>query len=72
MITIEKEKLQLARNSGGKNIAICIGGFGEKKSNNGSQYFQQNRIYYGGIALCLPANLPSGSYYYVIKDEFKK
>lgn len=45
-------------------IAECIGGIGEKNSNGGTQYYQQDRIYSGDIALAHPANLPSGSYYY--------
>lgn len=45
-------------------IAECIGGIGEKNSNAGTQYYQQDRIYSGDIALAHPANLPSGSYYY--------
>lgn len=48
-------------------LATCIGGVGSKQSNGGTQYFQQDRVYYGDIALCCPANLPSGSYMYVIK-----
>ena len=48
----------------------CIGGVGEKKSNGGTQYYQQDRIYSGdGIAMCHPANLTSGSYMYAFKDE---
>ena len=47
----------------------CVGGFGEKKSNNGTQYYQQERVYQmGECSLCLPANLPGGSYNY-ITDE---
>ena len=42
-----------------------IGGLGEKKSNNGTQWYQQDRIYAGGnISMCLPANIPGGSYWY--------
>lgn len=44
------------------------GGVGEKKSNGGTQYFQQDRVYTSdGIAMCLPANLPGGSYKYLVR-----
>ena len=47
-----------------------VGGFGEKKSNGGTQWYQQDRVYGGGnIAMCLPANLPGGSYWYYLDDE---
>lgn len=52
-------------------LARVIGGLGEKKSNNGSQYFQQDRVYMGDIALCIPANLPGGSYKYMVNDKSK-
>ena len=46
----------------------CLGGLGEKKSNSGTQYFQQDRVYsMGDVAMCLPAQLPGGSYNYVEK-----
>ena len=44
----------------------CIGGLSaDKKSNGGTQYFQQDRVYKGDIALAMPANLPGGSYKYL-------
>lgn len=47
-----------------------IGGFGDKKSNGGSQYYQQDRVYeMGDVAMCHPANIPGGSYNYL---EVKK
>ena len=47
-----------------------IGGIGEKKSNGGTQYFQQDRVYFmGDLAMCLPANLTSGSYWYLMKES---
>lgn len=49
-------------------IAECIGGIGNKASNGGTQYYQQDRIYQGDIALAHPANLPSGSYNYVVDE----
>ena len=46
-----------------------IGGIGEKKSNGGTQYYQQDRIYDSeGIAMAHPANLPSGSYMYQLEN----
>ena len=49
-----------------------IGGIGEKNSNGGTQYYQQNRIYSGEcIAMCHPANLPSGSYMYGFEEKEK-
>ena len=45
-------------------------GIREKKSNGGTQYYQQDRIYSSdGIAMCHPTNLTSGSYKYAFKDE---
>lgn len=47
-----------------------IGGIGEKKSNSGTQYYQQDRIYDSeSIAMAHPANLPGGSYKYLVKDK---
>ena len=43
-----------------------IGGLGEKKSNNGTQYFQQDRVYFGDIQPAQPAQLPEGSYKYIV------
>lgn len=48
-------------------IAECVGGIGEKKSNGGSQYYQQDRVYYGDVALAHPAGLPGGSYRYIVE-----
>lgn len=43
-----------------------IGGFGEKTSNNNTQYFQQRRVYsIGDICNCLSAQIPTGSYNYL-------
>lgn len=55
---------------GGQEIKIaeCIGGLGDKKSNGGTQYYQQDRVYQGDVALAHPANLPSGSYNYVVDE----
>ena len=52
----------------GLKVAKCIGGIGEKKSNGGTQYYQQDRIYQGDVALAHPANLPGGSYKYPVTE----
>ena len=47
-----------------------VGGIGDKKSNGGTQYYQQDRIYDSeSIAMAHPANLTSGSYYYQINTR---
>ena len=54
----------LRANKGGGNeikIAQVVGGIGEKKSNGGTQFYQQDRVYDGDIALAQPADLPVGS-----------
>ena len=58
----------LHANQGGGNeikIAQVVGGIGEKKSNGGTQFCQQDRVYEGDIALAKPADLPGGSYKYL-------
>lgn len=51
-------------------IPKLIGGIGEKKSNGGTQYYQQDRIYDGeSIAMAHPANLPGGSYMYGFEEK---
>ena len=53
-----------------EDLPKLIGGVGEMKSNGGSQFYQQDRIYDGnGIAMCHPANLPSGSYMYTVESK---
>ena len=43
---------------------------GDKKSNGGTQYYQQDRIYDSeSIAMAHPANLTSGSYYYQVNTR---
>ena len=50
-------------------IPILLGGIGEMKSNNGTQYYQQDRVYSSeSVAMAHPANLPEGSYKYQIGD----
>lgn len=54
------------------NLPYVVGGVGDKKSNNGTQYFQQDRVYMmTEVSLCLPSQLPGGSYLYLVesKDE---
>lgn len=47
-----------------------VGGIGEKKSNGGTQYYQQDRIYDSeSIAMAHPANLPGGSYKYLVENK---
>lgn len=47
-----------------------VGGIGDKKSNGGTQYYQQDRIYDSeSIAMAHPANLTSGSYYYQVNTQ---
>ena len=48
--------------------AKVIGGLGEKKSNGGTQYYQQDRVYYGDIAMCHPSQIPGGSYNYLVEE----
>lgn len=47
-----------------------VGGIGDKKSNGGTQYYQQDRIYDSeSIAMAHLANLTSGSYYYQVNTQ---
>ena len=47
-----------------------VGGIGDKKSNGGTQYYQQDRIYDSeSIEMAHPANLTSGSYYYQVNTR---
>lgn len=49
---------------------VLVGGIGEKKSNSGTQFYQQDRVYdSSSIAMAHPANLPGGSYKYLVKDK---
>ena len=50
-------------------VAECIGGIGEKKSNGGTQFYQQDRVYAGDIALAHPAGLSEGSYKYIVAQR---
>lgn len=49
-----------------------LGRLGEKKSNGGTQYFQQDRVYNSnGVAMAHPANIPGGSYKYLMDETIK-
>ena len=51
-------------------MPVVIGGLGEKKSNGGTQYFQQDRVYTSnGVAMYHPANIPRGSYRYLVEED---
>ena len=54
-----------------KQDCKVIGGLGEKKSNGGTQYFQQDRVYYGDIQPAQPAQLPGGSYKFLLEEAKK-
>lgn len=43
----------------------CVGGLSDKKWGD-KQFHQQDRVYKGDIALAHPANLPEGSYKYIV------
>ena len=46
--------------------SVVLGGLGEKKSNGGTQYYQQDRVYsMGDVAMCHPSQIPGGSYRYM-------
>lgn len=45
----------------------CVGGLSMSKW--GTQYHQQDRVYKGDIALAQPANLPEGSYKYIVASS---
>ena len=50
-----------------------VGGVGIKKSNNGTQYYQQDRVYDSdGVAMAHPAQIPSGSYKYLVGSRIRK
>lgn len=54
------------------HTAKCVGGIGEKKSNGGTQYYQQDRISEGDVALALPAELSGLSYNYKMQKRIRK
>lgn len=72
LTTVLKDNLILEVDDNSANdmsLAKCIGGVGEKKSNGGQQYYQQDRVYEGDIALAHPASIPGGSYKYSVIES---
>ena len=54
----------------GEIMPVLRGGLGEKRSNGGSQYYQQDRIYSSdSIAMAHPASIPGGSYMYEVEAK---
>lgn len=52
---------------------FCIGGIGDKNSNGGKQYYQQDRVYtMGECAMCHPSQIPEGSYKYLETIKVKQ
>lgn len=51
-------------------LPFVVGGVNEKKSNGGTQYYQQDRVYMmADVAMCLPSQIPRGSYLYLVKED---
>ena len=50
-----------------ENKVKLVGGIGKKLSNNGTQYYQQNRIYADQIALCNSASEGFNPYYRIME-----
>lgn len=49
-----------------------VGGYGDKKSNGGTQWYQQDRVYSAdSVAMAHCASLPSGSYSYYVGDDLE-
>lgn len=51
---------------------IVLGGIGEKKSNSGTQYYEQNRIYGGGLLTAIPAEKSFHPWYRVWERTMEK
>lgn len=52
---------------------VLWGGIGEKKSNGGTQYYQQNRIYDSdGLALCINADKAFHPWYLVRENDERR
>ena len=67
-----------AKGGGNQEVKIgelsprLVGGVGEKKSNNGTQFYQQDRIYSSDtVAMAHPAQIPGGSYMYAVEEEIE-
>lgn len=54
------------------NKCEVVAGLGEKKSNGGTQFYQQDRVYDGDIAMAHPATLTGGSYNYLVNNRVRK
>lgn len=65
-----QEKKRIQTEVAEPRLAQCVGGIGDKKSNGGTQYYQQDRVYMGDIALAHPTNLSGGSYHYIVEEPF--
>jgi DNA (cytosine-5)-methyltransferase 1 len=51
---------------------ILLGGVGEKKSNGGTQFYQQDRIYsVDGVGMAHCADMSGGSYNYFVGDDIE-
>ena len=52
-------------------LPYVVGGVSdEMKSNGGTQYYQQDRVYMmQDLSLCLPSQLPGGSYLYLMETK---
>lgn len=73
LTTVQKDNLLLERNMGGeKKECAVVGGLGERKSNGGTQFYQQDRVYYGDIQPAQPAQIPNGSYNFLLEEETGK
>lgn len=70
LTTVQKDTLVVELN---KDVnPILVGGIGEMKSNNGTQFYQQDRVYDAdAIAMCHPAQIPGGSYKYLVDKNEK-
>jgi len=59
LTTVQKDNLVIEQTK-------CVGGLSANKW--GNQYHQQDRVYKGDIALAQPANIPEGSYKYLVSE----
>ena len=56
--TVQKNKSQTITTFGGENVGVVvkpkvIGGLGEKKSNSGTQWYQQDRVYDDNVSIAV-------------------
>lgn len=52
-----------------KQDCKVVGALGEKKSNGGTQYYQQDRVYHGDIQPSQSARLPGGSNKFLLEEK---